>query len=49
MVLPIMLVIAAAAFVTVRLQVGKLWAPKVFKPKFKMFNVISGVKKLLNS
>ena len=49
MVLPIMLVIAAAAFVTVRLQVGKLWAPKVFKPKFKMFNVISGVKKLLIS
>jgi flagellar biosynthetic protein FlhB len=49
MVLPIMLVIALAAFVVVRLQVGKLWAPKVFKPKFKNFNVISGLKKLLIS
>jgi flagellar biosynthesis protein FlhB len=49
MVLPIMLVIAVAAFITVRLQVGKLWAPKVFKPKFKMFNVVSGLKKLLIS
>nr|MBP9943537.1 EscU/YscU/HrcU family type III secretion system export apparatus switch protein [Desulfomicrobium sp.] len=49
MVLPVMLVIAVAAFLTVRLQVGKLWAPKVFKPKFKMFNVVSGLKKLLIS
>ncbi|MDP3429855.1 MAG: EscU/YscU/HrcU family type III secretion system export apparatus switch protein, partial [Desulfomicrobium sp.] len=49
MVLPIMLVIALAAFVVVRLQVGKLWAPKVFKPKFKNFNVVSGLKKLLIS
>jgi len=49
MVLPIMMVIAVAAFITVRLQVGQLWAPKVFKPKFKMFNVLSGLKKLLIS
>lgn len=49
MVLPVMLVIAVAAFVTVRLQVGKLWASKVFKPKFKNFDVISGLKKLLLS
>jgi flagellar biosynthesis protein FlhB len=49
MVLPIMLVIALAAFVVVRLQVGKLWAPKVFKPKFRNFNVIAGLKKLLIS
>jgi len=49
MVLPIMIVIATAAFIVVRLQVGKLWAPKVFKPKFKMFNVLSGLKKLLIS
>jgi flagellar biosynthesis protein FlhB len=49
MVMPIMLVIALAAFVVVRLQVGKLWAPKVFKPKFKNFNVVSGLKKLLIS
>ncbi|MBU4524216.1 MAG: flagellar biosynthesis protein FlhB [Desulfomicrobium sp.] len=49
MVMPLMLVIALAAFVVVRLQVGKLWAPKVFKPKFKNFNVVSGLKKLLIS
>ncbi|MBE1426585.1 flagellar biosynthetic protein FlhB [Desulfomicrobium macestii] len=48
MVLPIMLVIAVAAFITVRLQVGQLWAPKVFKPKFQMFNVWSGLKKLFS-
>jgi flagellar biosynthetic protein FlhB len=48
MVLPIMLVIAVAAFITVRLQVGQLWAPKVFKPKFQMFNVLSGLKKLFS-
>jgi flagellar biosynthetic protein FlhB len=49
MVLPIMLVIALAAFIVVRLQVGQLWAPKVFKPKFNNFNVVSGLKKLLIS
>jgi flagellar biosynthetic protein FlhB len=48
MVLPVMIVIAVAAFITVRLQVGQLWAPKVFKPKFKMFNVLSGLKKLFS-
>lgn len=49
MVLPVMLVIAVAAFVTVRLQVGKLWAPKVFKPKFQAFNIVGGLKKLIIS
>jgi len=49
MVVPVMLVIALAAFITVRLQVGKLWAPKIFKPKFKNFNVVAGLKKVLIS
>jgi len=49
MVVPIMLVIAVAAYIIVRLQVGKLWSPKVFKPKLKVFNVVSGLKKLLIS
>jgi flagellar biosynthetic protein FlhB len=49
MVLPLMLVIAISAYIMIRLQVGKLWAPKVFKPKFKMFNVVAGLKKLLIS
>ena len=49
MVLPIMLVIAVAAYIAIRLQVGKLWAPKVLKPKFKFLNVMSGLKKLIIS
>lgn len=49
MVLPIILVIAASSYLVVRLQVGKLWAPKVFKPKFKNFNVAAGLKKLFIS
>lgn len=47
MTLPIILAIAIVAFISVRLQVGKLWAPKVFKPKFKMFNILAGLKNLL--
>ncbi len=49
MVLPVMLAIAVVAFVTVRAQVGSLWTPKVFKPKFTMFNVAAGFKKLFLS
>ena len=49
MVLPIILVVAASAYLVTRLQVGKLWAPKVFKPKFKMFNVVAGFKRLFLS
>ncbi len=49
-VLPIMLIVAFIAFVTLRLQVGQLWTTKVFKPKFgKMFNIMKGVKKLMFS
>lgn len=47
MTLPIMLVICVTAFLVVRLQVGKLWTTKVFKPKAQTFNVIAGIKKLL--
>lgn len=49
MVLPVIAVIAVAAYITIRLQVGKLWAPKVFKPKFQNFNIVAGLKKLLIS
>jgi len=49
MVLPIMLVIAVAAVIMLRMQVGKLWAPKIFKPKFKNFNVVAGVKRIFIS
>lgn len=49
MTLPIIIAIALVAFISVRLQVGKLWAPKVFKPKLKIFNVVAGLKKILIS
>lgn len=49
-VLPIMLIVAVMAFVTMRLQVGHLWTTEVFKPKFsKMFNIMKGIKKLMLS
>jgi flagellar biosynthetic protein FlhB len=49
MVLPVMLVISVAAIVSVRLQVGNLWAPKILKPKFKNLNVVAGVKRIIFS
>ncbi|HAS90473.1 MAG TPA: flagellar biosynthesis protein FlhB [Desulfovibrio sp.] len=46
--LPLFLFIAFIAFLVLRLQVGKLWTTKVFKPKFgKMFNLIQGFKRLM--
>ncbi|MGE4505066.1 MAG: flagellar biosynthesis protein FlhB [Desulfovibrionaceae bacterium] len=50
MVLPFMLMIMAAAFVAMRLQVGSLWTFYTLKPRFgKMFNVMRGIKKLMIS
>ncbi|MDD4951090.1 MAG: flagellar biosynthesis protein FlhB [Desulfovibrionaceae bacterium] len=50
MVMPLMLMLAFTAYLTMRLQVGKLWTTKVLKPKFgKIFNVISGLKNLMLS
>jgi len=52
MLLPVMLVCALIAFLTVRLQVGHLWTLKVFK-MFKNlpqnFNIINGLKRLFFS
>lgn len=47
MILPIALVVAVSAYIILRLQVGKLWAPKIFKPKFKSFNIAAGLKRLI--
>jgi len=47
--LPVVLVVALATAVSLRLQVGKLWAPKVFKFKFKAFNLIAGLKRMFMS
>lgn len=48
MVLPVVLAVGVVAFISVRAQVGDLWAPKVFSPKFgKVLNPIGGLKKLM--
>ncbi len=49
-VLPLLLVLATVAFVTMRLQVGKLWTTKAMKPKFgKLFNLSKAFQKLFIS
>lgn len=46
--LPLFLFIAFIAYLIQRLQVGKLWTTKVFKPKLsKVFNVMAGIKRLM--
>ncbi len=49
MVAPILLIVSAAAYLTLRLQVGQLWAPKVLKPKLQVFNLVDGLKRVLVS
>ena len=49
MILPIVLFLAFMAMLAQRIQVGKLWAPKVFKPKWAKFNLIKGLQRLLIS
>lgn len=50
LVLPLMLVLVFTAYLTLRLQVGKLWTTKPMKPKFsKIFNLMAGLKKLMLS
>ncbi|MEF2145014.1 MAG: flagellar type III secretion system protein FlhB [Desulfovibrionaceae bacterium] len=49
-VMPVLLIIAVMAYITMRLQVGSLWTTQVFRPKFaQMFNLTKGIKKLLIS
>ena len=49
MVMPILLFLAFLAFLAQRIQVGKLWTTKVFKPKLQRFNIINGLKQMLLS
>ncbi len=50
MVLPTMAVMAVAAYLTQRLQVGPLWTVKVFEPKLdKMFNIPAALQKIFLS
>ena len=47
--LPIMLFILFLVVLIMRLQVGKLWTTKVFKPKLSKFNPINGIKRMIFS
>lgn len=47
--LPVLLFLGIMAFAAQRLQVGKLWTTKVFKPKWSRFNPIKGLKQVLLS
>ncbi|MBQ7456260.1 MAG: flagellar biosynthesis protein FlhB [Desulfovibrio sp.] len=49
MIMPILLFLGILALIAQRLQVGKLWTTKVFKPKLQKFNLIQGIKRLLIS
>lgn len=46
---PILFFIAVSAYVTLRQQVGPLWAPKIFKFKAKVFNLLAGLKRMFFS
>ncbi len=49
MLFPILGTMALGAFIILRVQVGKLWTTKVFKPKLSKFNPISGMKRMFFS
>lgn len=49
MILPVILFIGFASYVVLRRQVGKLWAPKVFKFKWKNFHLLNGIKRMFFS
>ena len=48
-ILPVMLFILCLVVLVLRLQVGKLWTTKVFKPKLSKFNPINGMKRMIFS
>ncbi|WP_243545992.1 flagellar biosynthesis protein FlhB [Pseudodesulfovibrio tunisiensis] len=48
--LPILLFVAFVSWLSMRIQVGKLWTTKAMRPKFaQMFNITKALKKLLIS
>lgn len=49
LIMPVILFLALMAFIAQRIQVGKLWTTKVFKPKWGKFNPIKGLKQMLLS
>lgn len=49
MLLPLMVFIAAVAWIAMRLQVGKLWTTEVFKFSLDKFNVFAAMKRMFFS
>ena len=49
MLLPFLLFIAVIVYLTIRIQVGKLWTTKVFKFKLTRFNLLKGLKNIFAS
>lgn len=47
--LPLLLFLAVTAWLTLRLQVGKLWTTKIFKFKWDRFNVVKALKQMFAS
>jgi flagellar biosynthetic protein FlhB len=47
--LPFLLFIALIVYLTLRMQVGKLWTTKVFKFKLSRFNLLKGLKNIFAS
>ena len=47
--MPVLLTLAVLSMLAQRLQVGKLWTTKVFKPKMQRFNIFKGIKQMLFS
>lgn len=48
-ILPVILFFAICSGLAQRIQVGKLWTTKVFKPKLQRFNIMKGLKNILFS
>ena len=49
MLLPTLLIIAALVYISLRVQVGKLWTTKVFEFKLSKFNPVNGLKRMFFS
>jgi flagellar biosynthetic protein FlhB len=49
MVLPVILFIACAVYLTLRLQIGRLWTLEPLKPKLSKFNPIKGLQRMVLS
>lgn len=48
-IMPILLFLALLGFLAQRIQVGKLWTTKIFKPKWQRFNILKGLKQMMFS